>query len=459
MQSSGKSASGIGRWAFFHSRKAPLEPPSEQVGDDGPNSNWPRNPTYPGSTRKPALAMINDIPTLLKPCAVMMISNERKSISRNVLNLGHLIENDVPKGSRHSGLFLLFGPAHIRHGRDDLCLPFHESDLPKVMSFFSLPTKFLEMMKEETTRCFRTTLFNREGGVTSFVFSIKYFSWWLGTGSLSLSHNPYSGEVRVLLLGPESDEFQADIFERVQAKEALTGHPFLVPLVICDHLATKLGAELHISSKRIFQLEQTIGVNDYGDSDLGAKPEHQEQADLDFADINRSLNGELSRLANYEKFAKSQISLLVTILADIVLSLDQDHFSFLIITQMREYGEGLLGWNKELLARIECQQKIVDGQIQTLYNLLAQRDNKLNYTIAEASRRDSTAMKTIAIVTMMFLPGAYIATLFSMNMFNWHAAAGEHILSNNFWVYWAVTLPITALVLLIWAAWSRPWAR
>ncbi|KAG4431984.1 hypothetical protein IFR05_012535 [Cadophora sp. M221] len=368
----------------------------------------------------------------------------------------HLVDKKLPGQARYFRQ-TRSGPAHSRHGRDDLGLPFYTNELSAVISFFNILPAFFEMIKEETTRCFRTTLFDKDGSDTGFVLSIKYFSWWLGTGSISLSHKRDSGEVRVLLLGLESDQFKIDIYDRLKSKQALTSHPFLVPLVVCDSLAKSLSSQLHTSSKRIFQLEQTIGVNDYGDNDLNAKTEPQQQPDLDFADINRSLNGELSRLANYEKFAKSQITLLETILADKVLSLDQKDFSFLIITQMREYGESLLGWNKELLARTECQQKIVDGQIQTLYNLLAQRDNKLNYTIAEASRRDSTAMKTIAIVTMVFLPGAYIATLFSMSMFNWHAASGEHVLSNNFWVYWAVTLPITTIVLLIWAAWSRPW--
>jgi hypothetical protein len=96
--------------------------------------------------------------------------------------------------------------------------------------------------------------------------------------------------------------------------------------------------------------------------------------------------------------------------------------------------------------------------------------------IAAASKRDSSAMKTIAVVTMVFLPGAYIAvsgshsftyyklvadcqtqTLFSMSMFNWHAKDGDKVLSDNFWIYWAFTLPVTALVLLVWATWSRPW--
>jgi hypothetical protein len=44
-----------------------------------------------------------------------------------------------------------------------------------------------------------------------------------------------------------------------------------------------------------------------------------------------------------------------------------------------------------------------------------------------------------------------------MNMFDWQAQGDEKVLSGNFWVYWAVTLPVTAIVLAVWALWSKPW--
>jgi hypothetical protein len=58
-----------------------------------------------------------------------------------------------------------------------------------------------------------------------------------------------------------------------------------------------------------------------------------------------------------------------------------------------------------------------------IYNLLAKQDNELSQQIASqsrdltddsrqiaaASKRDSSAMKGIAILTMVFLPGSYIS--------------------------------------------------
>jgi CorA-like Mg2+ transporter protein len=68
------------------------------------------------------------------------------------------------------------------------------------------------------------------------------------------------------------------------------------------------------------------------------------------------------------------------------------------------------------------------------------------------SQRDTSAMKTVAIVTMAFLPGTFVASFFAMPMLNWDAAADDRIVSRRFWIYWIVTLPLTFLVFALWWA-------
>ena len=85
-----------------------------------------------------------------------------------------------------------------------------------------------------------------------------------------------------------------------------------------------------------------------------------------------------------------------------------------------------------------------------LYSLVSQHDNQINADIAKATKRDSSAMTTIAILTIIFLPGAFVAALFSMNMFNWDAGAGEPVVSSRFKYYWAVTVPLTIVVIMVW---------
>jgi FtsH-binding integral membrane protein len=60
---------------------------------------------------------------------------------------------------------------------------------------------------------------------------------------------------------------------------------------------------------------------------------------------------------------------------------------------------------------------------------------------------DSTSMKTIAMMTMCFLPATFFAALFAVPSLQWDKPT---VIGSRFWVYWAVTIPTTILVFVIW---------
>lgn len=69
-----------------------------------------------------------------------------------------------------------------------------------------------------------------------------------------------------------------------------------------------------------------------------------------------------------------------------------------------------------LIYRVETQVKVVD-------NMIAQGDSRATVAIAEQSRRiaidtkrDSIAMKTIAALTMVFLPGTFVGVRETKNL-------------------------------------------
>ena len=87
-----------------------------------------------------------------------------------------------------------------------------------------------------------------------------------------------------------------------------------------------------------------------------------------------------------------------------------------------------------------------------LFNLITQNDALVHYEVAKdsklvaiASQRDSSSMKTLAVVTMVFLPGTFIASLFSIPFLYWNPGFG---------IYWATTLPLTLLTFAVWGAWT-----
>jgi hypothetical protein len=40
-----------------------------------------------------------------------------------------------------------------------------------------------------------------------------------------------------------------------------------------------------------------------------------------------------------------------------------------------------------------------------------------------------------------------------MPLFDWNTSSSSSVLSDKFWVYWAVTIPVTILVIVIWRFW------
>lgn len=101
-----------------------------------------------------------------------------------------------------------------------------------------------------------------------------------------------------------------------------------------------------------------------------------------------------------------------------------------------------------------------------LFNLIAQKEAKVGIAVAEdsrtlasASKEDATAMKTLAAVTVAFLPGTFVAAFFAMPLFQWDAASDGMVVSKRFWVYWAVTIPLTVLTLVVWVLWTRRQAK
>ena len=78
---------------------------------------------------------------------------------------------------------------------------------------------------------------------------------------------------------------------------------------------------------------------------------------------------------------------------------------------------------------------------------VAQKDARTNLQIAREAKADSSAMKTIAALTMVFLPATFMSSVFGMGS-----------LATRSWeLYVAISLPLTAFVLGIWWFWAGTW--
>jgi Mg2+ and Co2+ transporter CorA len=74
---------------------------------------------------------------------------------------------------------------------------------------------------------------------------------------------------------------------------------------------------------------------------------------------------------------------------------------------------------------------------------VTQQDATTSTAIAEEAKADGAAMKTIAALTMLFLPGTFLASVFSMPMLE----------GAKLSLYVAIVVPLTVTVVGCWWLW------
>jgi len=108
-----------------------------------------------------------------------------------------------------------------------------------------------------------------------------------------------------------------------------------------------------------------------------------------------------------------------------------------------------------LRARSGSNKDRLSNEVGLAFNTVAQYDSGVSVDIGRAAQSDSNAMKTIAFLTLAFLPATYISSIFSMSFFDFDSDSGDWKISDRFWFYWAIAVPVTFLTTLAWYYWAR----
>jgi Mg2+ and Co2+ transporter CorA len=108
-----------------------------------------------------------------------------------------------------------------------------------------------------------------------------------------------------------------------------------------------------------------------------------------------------------------------------------------------------------LLERSKANKARLDNEIQLSFNILTLFNSKTSIKIGEAAQIDSATLKTIAFLTMTFLPATFVSGMFSMSFFGFSPDKDRWAISKQFWIYWAIAVPVTLLSLLVWQYWDR----
>lgn len=93
-----------------------------------------------------------------------------------------------------------------------------------------------------------------------------------------------------------------------------------------------------------------------------------------------------------------------------------------------------------LRSRSNSNQQRLLNEIQLAFHTVAQYDSKISVQMTQS---DSTAMRTVAFVTLSALPATFVSSIFSMSFFNFPSDATSGFISDKFWIFWAITIPLT----------------
>jgi hypothetical protein len=106
------------------------------------------------------------------------------------------------------------------------------------------------------------------------------------------------------------------------------------------------------------------------------------------------------------------------------------------------------------------------GQV---FRKTAQADTDIMKRLNELTRKDNSTMKALAALGTVFLPATFVSvsvrfqvkgvhahyheSFFSMPMLDWDAPSPSGIAGKYFWLWWAVTIPLsltTGVITLLW---------
>jgi len=288
--------------------------------------------------------------------------------------------------------------------------------------------------------------------------------------------------------GIPSDEIQA-LFASIEAHAELVSAPMLIPTILTGFALTYIRDRLYHCHKTADTIKDAMGLarNLCG-------PCFRDPAVDNSLQLSQSLTTIFSKLAKYKQHLRSLLDLFQLLDAASQRCLNVTPEPCLASIQEATASTStmisvLACAATESMRWTDLLHERANSYVSMIYNLIAQRDNWLNNQLAsatlktaEATRSDNLAMKaiaedsriianeskfmakeslrkndsmrSIAVVTMLFLPATFIATLFSTTFFNFQSGKGP-IVSHWIWLYFIVTIVITAAVQFLWFLHTR----
>ncbi|QYS97778.1 hypothetical protein H0G86_004991 [Trichoderma simmonsii] len=291
------------------------------------------------------------------------------------------------------------------------------------------------------------------------------FKWGKTRGwELILSHEFGTGITTGYCKGTPSSNITVSI-RQLKACASEIEHAMLFPLIIFSH-ESSFESDIRQRDVRrwVQRLEEAISLRSEIDSEEGY---FHDGGTIDLNAINRDL-GECQvqvlsqRPASYMAIIDSLEEVSRVFIQTIPESRKTpvvEKFQMRMIPRLELYRKrwaGIQGYADTSMRRLEIQRS-------ALYNFLSQMEGRLNLEIASGSKklayasgRESKSMKGISLLGTIFLPGTFLASIFSTTFFDFGKGTdAAAVVSPKFWLYLVFTIPFTLIVVGLFLLWER----
>ncbi|KAI1129948.1 hypothetical protein F5Y10DRAFT_237209 [Nemania abortiva] len=297
---------------------------------------------------------------------------------------------------------------------------------------------------------------------------------WGWSCTLAMSYNTESRSSYSVCIGLQRDEI--DVFlKHLEIGKRYARVPLFLPSVLAELYISNTTALINRQHREdFFYIQAVMKTDDYFKSGKVRGP-------LDLVGFSSKLTALGTSSAGVAQLCSTQ-DRIVRFLEDECQKMMREGTSEFLadVDEMIVFTRELLRGEQQ---HNEYNRAAAAAQVQMVYSLTAQRDSdqshklallsqeqnninveisrfaayesRLSNRMAEESLKYGVDMQVIAAVTLTFLPGTFIATLFSSSFWDFHPEPTGQVVSKWIWLYFVLTIALTLAVLAGWRVASR----
>ncbi|KAK3689905.1 hypothetical protein B0T22DRAFT_514680 [Podospora appendiculata] len=274
------------------------------------------------------------------------------------------------------------------------------------------------------------------------VYNCRTSNAWAGDLALTVTHFPGQQLTFAIFFGC-SEKQENNIIKRLRRAGDDAAHPMLLVGIVADLEHARQMKEVDLKTDeletQIYQLDhETVASRNQSGSSNNQRNMEKRTAWLDTTHARNLLISQLSLLKKMQSHDSE---------ATMMEDPHKDATSEPELMKYYDVEEVIQKAGMSINDRLSTL--IGDPLYKTKANKAAQAHGETNMEIATSTGQDSSQMRTIALVTMIFLPGTFFASLFSMTFFNWSPSGDQPFVSGYIWIYFCITLVFTLVTLSV----------